>query len=85
MDEDFDFGFDEGSDVDNWEAEQCFLDQCAEAGEGWDEEPSPEDDFRDAFEEALGVRPVFSVDYLTVSELQARTENLREAHAAGRF
>jgi hypothetical protein len=35
-DEDDDFGFDEGSDVDNWEAEQCFQDQCLE-GEDWDE------------------------------------------------
>ena len=27
---DDDYGFDEGSDVDNWEAEQCFQDQVFE-------------------------------------------------------
>lgn len=32
MDED-DYGYDEGSDVDNWEAEQCFQDQCLEDDE----------------------------------------------------
>ena len=30
MDEDYDPGYDEGSDVDNWEAEQCFQDQVFE-------------------------------------------------------
>lgn len=34
---DEEFGFDEGSDIDNWEAEQCFQDQQLEAAEGWDE------------------------------------------------
>ena len=29
--------FDEGSDVDNWEAEQCFQDQCLEGAQDWDE------------------------------------------------
>lgn len=59
---------------------------------GWDEtdfnelnEASAEDDFRDAYEAAHGVRPVFSVDYLSVDELQDRTENLQAADAAGRF
>ena len=42
-------------------------------------------EFRDAYESALGVRPVFSLDHLTVLELQARTLNLRRAQAAGRF
>ncbi len=48
MDEDYDPGYDEGSDVDNWEAEQCFQDQVFEGeaeffegltdDEGWYEE-----------------------------------------------
>ena len=42
-------------------------------------------EFRDVYESALGVRPVFSLDHLTVLELQARTFNLRRAVAAGRF
>ena len=44
-----------------------------------------EKDFRDAYEAALGVRPVFNLDYLSVVELQARTEQIQAAHAAGRF
>lgn len=42
-------------------------------------------EFRDAYESALGVRPVFSLDHLTVLELQARTFNLRRAQATNRF
>ncbi len=33
--------------------------------------------FRDAYEEAFGVRPVFNVDHLTDAELLARTYNIR--------
>lgn len=29
--------FDEGSDIDNWEDEQCFQDQCLEGAQDWDE------------------------------------------------
>jgi hypothetical protein len=43
---DDDFGYDEGSDVDNWEAEQCFQDQCLEGEQDWDE-----NDELDAFED----------------------------------
>jgi hypothetical protein len=84
MDED-DYGYDEGSDIDNWEAEQVFQDQQAEGQEGWACDEAAEDDFRDAYEAAFSVRPVFSVDGFSVAELQDRTEQLRAAHAAGRF
>ena len=77
MDEDY--GYDEGSDIDNWEAEQVFQDR---EGEDFSDE-SAEDDFRDAYEATLGVRPVFSVAGFSVVELQARTENLLAN--AGRF
>jgi hypothetical protein len=44
MDED-DYGYDEGSDIDNWEAEQVFQDQQAEQAEDWDDDcdESPEE------------------------------------------
>ncbi len=35
--------------------------------------------YRDAYEVAFGVRPVFSLAYLTDAELAARTANLRAA------
>jgi hypothetical protein len=76
MDEDY--GYDEGSDIDNWEAEQVFQDREHE-----DFGDDAEDDFRDAYEAVLGVRPVFSVAGFSVVELQARTENLLAN--AGRF
>lgn len=38
MDDDYGYEYDEGSDIDNWEAEQCFQDQQAEAREDWDDE-----------------------------------------------
>ena len=37
MDED-DYGYDEGSDLDNWEEEQVFQDTQAELREDWDDE-----------------------------------------------
>lgn len=59
-----DFDYDEGSDVDNWEAEQCFQDQQAEAGEDdfedeegdylYDEEAEMERRAEYAMESALG-------------------------------
>jgi hypothetical protein len=56
-DEDEDFGFDEGSDVDNWEAEACFQDQVLEAQQDTGETncPNQQDwdvaDELDAFED----------------------------------
>ncbi len=82
---DGDYDYDEGSDLDNWEAEQVFQDTQAEARDGWACDESAEDDFRDAYEAAFGVRPVFSVDGFSVGELEARTEQIQAAHAAGRF
>ena len=79
MDEDY--GYDEGSDIDNWEAEQVFQDR--EHEDFGDDDDDAEDDFRDAYEAVLGVRPVFSVAGFSVVELQARTENLLAN--AGRF
>ena len=35
--------------------------------------------YRDAYEAAFGVRPVFSLDYLTAAELQNRTAQLGAA------
>ena len=35
--------YDEGSDIDNWEAEQCFQDLQAEGREEWDEEDENDD------------------------------------------
>jgi hypothetical protein len=35
--------------------------------------------FRDAYEKAFGVRPVFSVDHLSNAELQARIELIEKA------
>jgi hypothetical protein len=34
--------------------------------------------FRDAYERAYGVRPVFSLDYLTAAELQWRTAQIKK-------
>lgn len=45
MDED-DYGYDEGSDIDNWEAEQVFQDQQAEQAAEWDD--YDESDYDDA-------------------------------------
>ena len=46
MDEDYDdFGYDEGSDIDNWEAEQCFQDQQAEAREDFEDDDEDEGDY----------------------------------------
>ena len=42
------YEYDEGSDVDNWEAEQVFQDR-----EGVDDENEPEDDWEDEYDEAL--------------------------------
>ena len=37
------------------------------------------DRYRDAYEVAFGVRPVFSLAYLTAAELQTRTTQLNAA------
>ena len=79
---DDEYGYDEGSDIDNWEAEQVFRDH---EGEDFSDEDSPEVLFRDAFEKAFSVRPVFSVDYLSDDELLERAEAIQDAHAARRF
>ncbi len=42
-------------------------------------------DYRDAYEVAFGVRPVFSLDYLTTGELQNRTAQLNSGHAKTYF
>jgi len=44
MDED-DYGYDEGSDIDNWETEQVFQDLQAEAREANGEDADGEDDY----------------------------------------
>lgn len=41
--------------------------------------------FRQAYKAAFGVKPAFSVAYLSDAELVDRTHGIREAHAAGRF
>lgn len=43
------------------------------------------DEFLDAFESAMGVRPVFDISYLSLADLRARTFNLKAAQDAGRF
>lgn len=79
--------YDEGSDIENWENEQVFQDH--EGDEFSDEELSDVDDaeslFGDAYEDAFGFRPEFSVNYLSNTELLARIENLQNAHATRRF
>ncbi len=84
---DDDYGYDEGSDIDNWENEQIFQDH--EGDDFADEDLAGVDDaeslFRDEYEAAFGTRPVFPLDWLTIPELLTRIENLQNSHAANRF
>ena len=50
-----------------------------------DYDADAEDEFRNAYESAFGVRPEFSVASFSPAELLARADSIREAHAAGRF
>ena len=93
MDE-FGDDYDEGSDIDNWEDEQVFLDHVNEYERGFEDEldtienideTAAEAMFRDVYQAVFGTRPVFSVGHLSDDDLQARIENLVAANAAGRF
>ncbi len=75
--------YDEGSDIDNWENEAVFQDH--EGDELNDEAEYAECVFNDAYENLFGVRPAFSVEYLGITQIRARTANLLAAHAARQF
>lgn len=87
MDED-DYGYNEGSDRDNWEDEQVFQDregeEAEDLGREFDEDEA-ESLFRDSYEALFGVRPAFSVEYLSITQIRARTANLQAAHASRQF
>lgn len=84
MDEDY--GYDEGSDRDNWEDEQVFQDhEGEELNTLLDDAEYAECVFNDAYENLFGVRPAFSVEYLGITQIRARTANLQAAHAARQF
>ena len=52
MDDD-DIGcFDEGSDIDNWEAKQVFQDECAERRGDFDEDEDDAQEYEDEFDGA---------------------------------